>query len=88
MTAAGKNRPPGLVQGVKMQPAICTGCGRKGKSQHPEGYTCTGCWHDRQAVADIARAGEIEARAARLRESARQHTIKAEAFRSKKRKDE
>ncbi len=74
-------RPPGTLPGVKFQKAACHGCGRPGKSQYPERYQCSVCYHEACARGCEARAVELEQRVARIRSEAKEHRRRAEAYR-------
>jgi len=66
-----------MKKGTKLLPAVCVGCGWKGKSQHPETYRCSGCYYENVANASIACAERHESKAKRERLDAEEYAARA-----------
>lgn len=78
-----KYKPPDQPISVKGKPRVdakCTGCGREGKSQFPDHYLCTVCYHERHARACERKVEQLKERIAKIEREAVYHRGMADAY--------
>lgn len=72
--------PPRLMKGKPTLPAKCIGCGREGKSQMPDFYLCTVCYHERHARACEEKIEDLKKRIEKVEREAAYHRGMADTY--------
>lgn len=72
--------PPRAVEGKPRFTAQCRKCGRDGKSQTPDGYLCTICYHENNANSCVEKIEQLKARIAKIEDEARYHRSMADKY--------
>lgn len=78
-----KYRPPAPPRATSDKPrvdAVCIGCGREGKSQYPDNYLCTVCYHERHARACEEKVEKLKERIAKIEREAIYHRGMADTY--------
>lgn len=80
MTQYRPPTPPRSTKGKPRVDAVCKGCGRAGKSQFPDWYLCTVCYHERHAEACVREAEKLKERILKIEREAIYHRGMADTY--------
>jgi hypothetical protein len=72
--------PPHVMKGKPLFPAKCIGCGREGKSQTPDHYLCSVCYHERHAEACDRKVADLKERILTVEREAIYHRDMADKY--------
>jgi len=68
------------MTGKPVLPAKCIGCGRDGKSQTPDFYLCTVCYHERHAAACEDKVERLKKRIEKIEREGAYHRSMADEY--------
>ena len=72
--------PPRLMKGKPVLPAKCFKCGHEGKSQTPEHYLCSVCYHENNAESCEEKIERLKERIEKIEREAIYHRSMADKY--------